>query len=337
MVGYPFCAFINLRDWMQRGKKKEMDSKLKLHPRNKHRERYDLSLLSKQLPELKDFIHFNIHGIETIDFSNPDAVRTLNKALLKTYYHIKNWHVPSPFLCPPVPGRVDYIHYLADLLASKNHLKIPTGAKINCLDIGVGANCIYPLVGNCEYGWRYVGADIDPVALKIGNIILEQNKKNKRSIQLRMQLNPSLKFTGIIQPNEKFDVTLCNPPFYGSEREALKTSKSKISSLSSKSLHSGVSNFGGQQNELWCEGGEAKFISDMITESTQFKTSCFWFTSLVSKKENLAPLYKKLAKVNAIEIQTIEMGQGTKISRFIAWTFLTENQQSEWVKTRWNT
>jgi 23S rRNA (adenine1618-N6)-methyltransferase len=78
-------------------------------------------------------------------------------------------------LRPPIPGRADYIHYIADLLAENNGGKIPKGKQIKCLNIGVGANCIYPIIGNQEYGGSFVGADVDPVSIASANKIIEFN------------------------------------------------------------------------------------------------------------------------------------------------------------------
>ena len=89
-------------------------------------------------------------------------------------------------------------------------------------------------------------------------------------------------------------------------------------------------NFGGQNGELWCDGGELRFITQMIYESVKYTMNCMWFTTLVSKKENLASIYKTLNKVNAVEIKTIDMAQGQKTSRFVAWTFMTLEQQKSW-------
>lgn len=89
---------------------KTITEKTNLHPRNLHRLRYDFELLTEKLPELQQHVSINEHQIETIDFSNPEAVKTLNKALLVTYYDIKNWDIPKNYLCPPIPGRADYIH-----------------------------------------------------------------------------------------------------------------------------------------------------------------------------------------------------------------------------------
>ena len=79
-------------------------------------------------------------------------------------------------------------------------------------------------------------------------------------------------------------------------------------------------NFGGESNELWCNGGEALFLKRMIKESADFKTQVGWFTSLISKKESLSKIYKQLDKLKAI-YKVIPMSQGNKKSRFIAWKF----------------
>ncbi len=123
-----------------------------LHPRNRHNGRYDLATLCQVTPELTQFLTLTPGGEQSVDFANPQAVKALNKALLAHFYAVKNWDIPDGFLCPPVPGRADYIHHLADLLGETSGT-IPANASI--LDIGVGANCIYPLIGVHEYGWRF--------------------------------------------------------------------------------------------------------------------------------------------------------------------------------------
>ena len=304
--------------------------KSSLHPRNKHRSRYDFEVLLHKTPELKPFIYINEHEIETIDFSNPLAVKTLNKALLKTYYRILDWDLPSDYLCPPIPGRADYIHHIADLLAEVNHNIIPTGNNIMGLDIGVGANCIYPILGNAEYDWSFVATDIDANALENCVSIIEKNPHLTDVISLQQQVNSRYIFKDIIQPEDKFAFTICNPPFHDSKEEAAKSAARKVSNLTNQKTTNPILNFGGQNNELWCEGGELAFITQMIFESVKYPKQCFWFTTLVSKKDHLKSIYKTLNKVEAATIKTIEMNQGQKISRLVAWTFLSENQQKDW-------
>ena len=312
------------------------NTKSRLHPRNKHRERYDFEQLIDCCPELAQFVKLNTYNDESIDFSNPDAVKMLNKALLKNSYDIDNWDIPQNYLCPPIPGRADYIHYMADVLRDNNNGEIPTGNMIKCLDIGVGANCVYPIIGNREYGWLFIGSDIDPVAIKSADRIIKSNPFLHGKVELRLQNNPKDIFYGILKKDELIDLTVCNPPFHSSLAEAQSGTLRKLSNLSHEKITRPTLNFGGQNSELWCEGGEKRFVRDMIHQSKQFSTSCFWFSTLISKKYILKSVYKTLKRVEAAEVKTIPMGQGNKISRIVAWTFLSSEQQEEWIKNRWN-
>ncbi|SEP90801.1 23S rRNA m(6)A-1618 methyltransferase [Hyunsoonleella jejuensis] len=315
---------------MQSKKNQLPKEKTQLHPRNKHRGRYEFAKLIDTSPELAQFVKPNKYGNQSINFFDPAAVKTLNIALLKQYYNIKYWDIPKYYLCPPIPGRADYIHNIADLLASSNEGIIPKGKNITCLDIGVGANCIYPIIGNHEYNWSFIGSDVDAVAIASARKIVEQNPGLKDAIELRLQNTPRHIFDGVIRTNEKFDVTICNPPFHSSAEEAEASAIRKIKNLTKQKPIKPVLNFGGKPNELWCKGGEAKFVKDMIFESRKFKTSCFWFTTLVSKESNLRSIYNTLKKVEAKEVKTLSMGQGNKISRLVAWTFLDKTQQDDW-------
>ena len=317
-------------------KKEHPAEKTVLHPRNKHRERYDFSLLTTACPELSKYVKLNPFGDESIDFANPKAVKWLNKALLKQYYSLEYWDVPSGYLCPPIPGRVDYIHYIGELLGKSNSGKIPVGYKIKCMDIGVGASCIYPVVGNKEYGWSFIGTDIDKAALESANKIISYNAFLKRNVELRFQENPNDIFHGVMERNEPIDIAICNPPFHASLEEAQKGTLRKLSSLNHKKVTTPVLNFGGQSNELWCEGGEERFIRNMIRQSKQFSTNCFWFSTLIAKQVHVASLLEALKTAGAVDVKTIQMGQGTKICRIVAWTFLTPTQQKKWLETRWN-
>ena len=288
----------------------------KLHPRNQHLNGYDLDMLCEKHNALAPFIVVTPAGSKSIDFSNNKAVKTLNQALLKAHYNIEFWDIPDQNLCPPIPGRVDYIHYLADLLSTDNQQNIPTGRQIKALDIGTGANLVYPLTGSHEYNWHFTGSDIDASSIKIAKQIAQFNGLK---ITLKQQKNASSIFKGIINQKDLFHVTLCNPPFHASADEANKGTERKWKNLGKAPQN--TLNFGGQNNELWCEGGEEKFISNMITESEQFAEQVIWFTSLVSKKETLAALEEKLGTLPIAEYKIIDMAQGQKISRFIAWSY----------------
>lgn len=305
-----------------------------LHPRNRHRSRYDFKKLSIACPQLSKYVFINKYNNETIDFANPDAVKTLNKALLNQFYGVKNWDIPPNYLCPPIPGRADYIHYIADLLASSNKGTIPKEKSINVLDIGVGANCVYPIIGAYEYGWSFIGSDSDAGAIESAKKIVESNA-NFKNIEIRKQNFSETIFKGIIQPDELFDAVICNPPFHTSAAEAMEGTFRKLHNLNPGKKVKPILNFGGQHAELWCKGGEKAFVTKMIKESVGFSNTCFWFSSLISKSENLPTIYSELQKTKPFDVKTVEMKQGNKISRFVAWTFLSAEQQKEWRMERW--
>ena len=315
---------------MKKNTPKRIIEKVNLHPRNQHRLGYDFKQLILVCPELESFVHSNQYDIETIDFSDPAAVKTLNSALLFANYDVKYWDIPANYLCPPIPGRADYIHYIADLLASSNNGVIPEGDTVQGLDIGIGANCIYPIIGNSVYGWSFVGTDIDEMAIQNCKKIIEENPRLVDAISLQLQIEARFIFKNIMEPQDKFSFTICNPPFHASQDEATRSTIRKINNLENTKTTTPILNFGGHNAELWCEGGELGFITQMIYESAKYPLQCFWFTTLVSKKDNLSSLYKTLNKVNAVVVKTIDMAQGQKNSRIVAWTFLSEAQQKEW-------
>ncbi|WP_269531651.1 23S rRNA (adenine(1618)-N(6))-methyltransferase RlmF [Chitinimonas sp. BJYL2] len=307
-----------------------------LHPRNAHRSRYDFPALMAASPELAGFVAINAYGDDSIDFSNPAAVKALNRALLVQFYGVQGWDIPADYLCPPIPGRADYLHHLADLLADSVDGKLLRGPDIRVLDIGVGANAIYPLIGHAVYGWSFVGTEVDQLALDNAAAILAANPAFEQAIELRLQTEATQFFHGVIQPGEWFDLCLCNPPFHASLADATAGSQRKWQNLG-KAEAAGkqpVLNFGGHGGELWCDGGEEAFICRMIAESATLPTTCVWFTSLVSKVASLPGIYRALEQAGAVVSHTVDMAQGQKQSRFVAWTFLDKSEQSAWRKMR---
>jgi 23S rRNA (adenine1618-N6)-methyltransferase len=288
-----------------------MNQKLsQFHHKNKHQGRYDFDVIKKRSPELEKIIIKNKHtGEETIDFSDNKSLIIFNRSLLKSYYPINFWEIPKGYLVPPIPGRADVIHYLAELF------KDPLNKKV--LDIGVGANCIYPLIGTYEYGWTFLAVDTDKEALlNAENIINKNNLTDK--IQTKLQENKENIFQGIVNIDDHFDLSICNPPFHASLNEALSSAYRKSHNLNLKKLY----NFKGQSNELWCEGGEVGFINKMIKESFDIKTQITFFSTLVSKKDHLSGFYGELKRLNPKSVHTIEMGQGNKMSRLLVWSFI---------------
>ncbi len=283
-----------------------------MHPRNRFQSRYVFPRLVSLVPELGAFVHPHPVEGETIDFSDPRAVKVLNRALFADAYGILDWDIPEGYLCPPLPGRADMLHHLADLVGER-------GPSVRVLDVGVGANCVYPLVGHKEYGWSFVGVDVDEGALGSAARIVRANGLES-AIALRRQPVPEQVFRGAILAGETFALTVCNPPFYASADEARAESARKWRHLG-KGHGADHRNFGGQGSELWCKGGEAGFLSRMASESARFASQVQWFSSLVSQDGNVPGLQRALKKLDAAEVRAIEMRHGQKKTRVVAWRF----------------
>lgn len=283
-----------------------------MHDNNKHKHGYDLELLSESFPDLKPHFITKEDGLISIDFTNPASVLALNSALLKEHYGVTNWELPEQYLSPPIPSRVDYILHLADLVG-ENHV---TG-----LDIGTGANMIYPILGTAIFNWKMVGSEVDEDSYAFAKALQEKitmpKMRKVSNINLRFQEDRGSILKNIIKPQELYDFTMCNPPFYSSEDEAVKANMRKNKSLGNASRNR---NFGGKSHELWCNGGEALFVKRLIKESIDYKSQVGWFTSLISRKENLPKLEKQLKKMKAT-YKIIPMNSGNKKNRFIAWQF----------------
>lgn len=307
-----------------------------MHRRNLHAAGYDFAALAATSAALTKYLKTTPAGATTIDFANPAAVKTLNRALLMHHYGVKGWDIPAGYLCPPIPGRADYLHALADLLGDGN--AIPTGPGVRGLDVGTGANLVYPLIGHAAYGWSFLGTDIDEAALANAAAILAKNPEIAANVELRHQPVWDNIFTGLLRNGENFDFTMCNPPFHASPDEVLAVSQRKWNNLNKPGAKKGSAqprlNFGGGGTELWCNGGERGFIKTMIEQSTQIPRRVLWFTTLLSKADNLTPIQAVLKKAKAVDTRIIDMAQGQKQSRIVAWSFLSAGERSKWARER---
>lgn len=320
-------------------KPKPAPAKPGLHPRNRDLAGYDFPALAATSPGLARYLVITPAGSTSVDFANPAAVKALNRALLMHHYGVHGWDIPAGYLCPPIPGRADYIHHVADLLASCNKKLIPTGPDVRVVDIGVGANCIYPLIGHGEYGWRFLGVEFDQPALANAQRIVAANPALTAHIELRHQPVQDNIFVGMLRSGESFDLSICNPPFHNSPGDVMDVAQRKWKNLGKHGNKKAASpprlNFGGQGTELWCEGGERAFLERMVAQSAGIPKRCLWFTSLVSKAENVAHVEAALKKVRPVAVRVIPMAQGQKQSRLIAWTFCGNGETERWRKARW--
>lgn len=290
-----------------------------MHPQNPYYNRYDLKRLAKHYVALQKYIVLNPSGEETIDFSSSSAVYALNKAMLLADFKLEDYHLPTGYLIPPIPGRLDYLLHILDFLSEK--FNIAVDSELRGLDIGTGANGIYCILGAQYFNWTMVGTESDAKAVEIAIANRQLTKALQDKVEIRHQENKSFLFATIIQSHERFDFTVCNPPFHSSREEAVKGSFRKFKNLVGATNKKELSlNFEGQANELWCNGGEALFIKRLIKESIKFKDQVKVFTSLVAKADNLLKIEKQLTKAKA-NYHVIPMAQGNKKTRCILWWF----------------
>lgn len=292
--------------------------KSSFHPKNQFNKAYDFLKLAEVVPELAEFFKTTKSGHLTLNYNEPKAVKYLNKALLKLYYDIAYWDIPDDYLCPPIPGRLDYIHHLADLIEEQ---QVKTTRLYNSnavVDIGTGPSVIFPILGVKEYNWSFLATDIDDKAIKVGQAIAMTNKSLQNRIKFRIQKDPNLIFKKVISTDQKFLASMCNPPFYIHEEQVQEVSSKKRKNLD---YQDDVRNFGGKDHELITRGGEVGFISRMITESVFFKDNFLVFTSLVSQKTSLDPLFRKLERTEVPFSKVVTMKHGVKETRILAWSF----------------
>ena len=280
-----------------------------MHLKNPFAKDYNFDDLITHHPALKEYVFENEHGNNSIKFSNSQAVKALNTALLKANYGITYWNIPEKNLCPPIPGRLDYLLHIADLLEKED---------IKLLDIGTGANLIYPILATRHFNWKCTASEVNLDSLKNAEEIIDKNPTLK-DIELRHQKFKNSILEHVIQPTDFFDVVVCNPPFFKNRTDAEQSNRRKFQNLQLDETN--TQNFGGLSNELWYKGGEAAFLQKMAEESLQFKDQVQWFTAIVSQNDNLKKIKRAINKTKPTEVKIVEMEQGNKQSRFIAWTF----------------
>jgi 23S rRNA (adenine1618-N6)-methyltransferase len=302
-----------------------------LHPHNRFQAAYDFKALIEAVPELARWLVDAPTGGTTMDFSNPEAVRSLNRALLASAYGLKHWEFPSDCLCPAVPGRLDYLFHAAEVMKNANGGKLP---HLECLDVGTGASCIYPILGANEWGWKFLASDIDERSVRSAERIVEANSSLRDCIDCRLQVDPMACFSGVVGRGEVIDLTVCNPPFYAHREEADRERLRKQRNLSGSSK--GPSNFNGTLSELICDGGEHGFLHRMAKESADWGHRIFYFSALISQQSHVRGLEVSLKKLGATDVRFLPLKTGNKTARIGMWTFLSARDQQAWRAARWS-
>jgi len=292
----------------------------RMHPRSMHRDGLDYFDLGQRFPEFNKYVYVNRFGGASIDHGDPDALRALTRALLLHCYQLR-WEIPSGYLSPPVPSRANYIHYVADLISGTDSeagdasdVTLLKGPDVRGVDIGIGANCIYSLLGARLYGWRMVGTEVDAAALELAKANVDRNDDMRPLVDVRLQTDASHIFQGVLNDDERFAFSVCNPPFHDTIDKAHVNPQRALD---------------GSHSELVCDGGELGFISRMIAESQERPKQIVWYTSLVARLTTLKEIKRRLAEAGIAARREFTLYQGKQTRWVIAWTFHGEAERQQ--------
>lgn len=341
-------------------------------PRNSFQGTYDMDRLVSCYLTLSSHVIKGPTGRPTVNWADPTAVRALNTALLVADYNVNpsySYILPNDALVPPIPGRADYVHHIADLLhkcISNHDAEIPKGSGVIGFDIGTGASCIYSTIATSVYGWRMIASDINITPIESARRIVKANGHDD-FIDIRHQKSDTSIFDGILEEqDERIDFCMCNPPFYYNREEFLAENARKLKGLAKsrgrgqlkvKDLNkvankkgdqvmASSNNFGGLESEIICKGGEVRFVKRIFNESKMYWNKCLWFTTLVSRNDNLkkikSNMKKKRRRIRKGDrevkmIDQIPIGAGKKRSNILLCTFMDEDERRDWARRRnWN-
>nr|CCA19318.1 putative methyltransferase METT10D [Albugo laibachii Nc14] len=291
-----------------------------LHERNRYRNSPpDFYALAQKFPSLSPHLR-NVdirRKRAAFAWEDPYALRELTTALLKHDFGIK-WSIPINRLCPPVPNRLNYLHWMEELAeeADRKSLVVDelsaqseSTKVVRGLDIGTGASCIFPLLGTSLHpDWTFIATEIDSTSYSAALINLRNNPHLAQRIELKHAVDNQF-FTEALNGKFKCAITftMCNPPFFANSNEI--------------QLHPQAFCMG-SPIEMIYPGGEVRFVSEMLDQSVTFKKRIIWFTSMLGKKSSLRPLLAKLRSVQGVTYYcTTEFCQGQTKRWGIAWTF----------------
>lgn len=279
-----------------------------MHPRNIYNKQIDFNELSKNYPEFSKIAKVDLNGKIKLDFSDLETKFVLTKCCLMKDF-LLDVDLPKNRLCPTLPLRLNYIHFIEDIL---EHCGIKE--NISGVDIGTGASSIYCLLtARLHKDWKMFGLEIDQENIKSSTVNVAKN-----------QLNDSIKIINqdgsdkIFQKLFEFDGSqktfcLCNPPFY-SDAEEMTEIKNRTGKRPKIQLEQ-------PSHETITEGGELAFVTKILDESSQIGDKIKIYTTMFGCKRNFEKFLSLLNNKKIENFTTTRFVQG-KVNRWaLAWSF----------------
>nr|XP_057935915.1 RNA N6-adenosine-methyltransferase mettl16 [Doryrhamphus excisus] len=279
-----------------------------MHPRNRYKDKPpDFAYLASKYPEFQQHVNTSLSGRAVVNFKEPEAVRALTCTLLKEDFGL-TIEIPLERLIPTVPLRLNYIHWVEDLIDGQKQPR-------RGIDIGTGASCIYPLLGATMNGWFFLATEVDDICFDYATRNVEQNHlsdlvKVVKVPQKTLLMDALKEETEIV-----YDFCMCNPPFFANQLEA-----KGVNSRNARRPPPSSVNTGGV-TEIMAEGGELEFVKRIIHDSLQLKKRLRWYSCMLGKKCSLAPLKEELRKQGVPKVTHTEFCQGRTMRWALAWSF----------------
>ncbi|XP_034557103.1 RNA N6-adenosine-methyltransferase mettl16 isoform X2 [Notolabrus celidotus] len=279
-----------------------------MHPRNRYKDKPpDFGYLASKYPDFQQHVHTSLAGRPVVNFKEPEAVRALTCTLLKEDFGL-TIQIPLERLIPTVPLRLNYIHWVEDLIDGQKQLR-------RGIDIGTGASCIYPLLGATMNGWYFLATEVDDICFDYATKNVEQNNLSDL-IRVVKVPQKTLLMDALKEETEiVYDFCMCNPPFFANQLEA-----KGVNSRNSRRPPPSSVNTGGV-TEIMAEGGELEFVKRIIHDSLQLKKRLRWYSCMLGKKCSLAPLKEELRKQGVPKVTHTEFCQGRTMRWALAWSF----------------
>ena len=271
--------------------------------------RPDFLTLIKEFPELKKYKLKQNEDNEDefqFDWSNNELSLLMDKSILNYYFNIKYYDIPKGFLIPPIPSRINYINLINSIITKL--IKDIDIKNIIGIDIGTGANIIYPILGYSIYKWKFICTEINKEAYNNAKLILQKNNL-ENNINIIKQNNKDNIFISILNRENKYIFSMCNPPYYNYENEIKLEDKKRDNEY----------NF----DEIYYKNGEFGFFQRYFEESICYKNNVFLYTILIGKKINAENIYNKLSSYSdIIKIYIMQkILTGNNVRYIIYWSF----------------
>ncbi|XP_041052913.1 RNA N6-adenosine-methyltransferase mettl16 isoform X2 [Carcharodon carcharias] len=282
-----------------------------MHPRNRYKDKPpDFTYLASRYTEFQQHVHTSLTGKVSLNFKDPEAVRALTCTLLKEDFGL-TIDIPLERLIPTVPLRLNYIHWVEDLIGSDT----VKSKLIRGIDIGTGASCIYPLLGATMNGWFFLATEVDDMCFNYAKKNVEQNNLSDL-IKVVKVPQKTLLMDALKEESEiVYDFCMCNPPFFANQLEAKGVNSRNPSRPPPSSVNTGGI------TEIMAEGGELEFVKRIIHDSLQLKKRLRWYSCMLGKKCSLAPLKEELRQQEVPKVTHTEFCQGRTMRWALAWSF----------------